>query len=34
MEITVHALTSGRIERILCSEGQAVQAGQPLVLMR
>ncbi|MDP9044119.1 MAG: 5-oxoprolinase/urea amidolyase family protein [Pseudomonadota bacterium] len=34
MEITVHAPIAGRIERILCSDGQAVQAGQPLVLIR
>lgn len=34
MEITVHAPCDGRVEQLLCSEGQAVTAGQPLVLMR
>ena len=34
MEIAVHAPTAGRVERVLCAEGQAVHAGQPLVLMR
>ena len=33
MEITVHAHCAGRIERLLCVEGQSVTAGQPLVLM-
>jgi urea carboxylase len=34
MEITVHAPCDGRIEQLLCAEGQAVTAGQALVLMR
>ena len=34
MEITVHAHCDGRIEQLLCVEGQSVTAGQPLVLMR
>jgi urea carboxylase len=34
MEITVHAHCDGRIEQLLCAEGQSVTAGQPLVLMR
>jgi urea carboxylase len=34
MEITVHAHCDGRIEQLLCLEGQSVTAGQPLVLMR
>ena len=33
MEITVHAHCDGRIERLLCVEGQSVTAGQPLVLI-
>ena len=33
MEITVHAHCAGRIEQLLCVEGQSVTAGQPLVLM-
>jgi urea carboxylase len=34
MEITVYAPCDGRIEQLLCAEGQAVTAGQALVLMR
>ena len=34
MEITVHAPCDGCIEQLLCAEGQAVTAGQALVLMR
>jgi biotin carboxyl carrier protein len=34
MEITVYAPCDGRIEQLLCTEGQAVTAGQALVLMR
>jgi urea carboxylase len=34
MEVSVLAPTAGRIEQLLCSEGQSVSAGQPLVLMR
>ena len=34
MEISVYAPNAGRVERLLCTEGQAVHAGQPLVLMR
>jgi urea carboxylase len=34
MEITVQAVNAGRVERLVCSAGQAVQAGQALVLMR
>jgi urea carboxylase len=34
MEITVHAPCDGCIEQLLCTEGQAVTAGQALVLMR
>ncbi len=33
MEITVHAPRAGRVARLLCAEGQAVGAGQPLVLL-
>jgi urea carboxylase len=33
MEITVHAHCAGRVEQLLCVEGQSVTAGQPLVLM-
>jgi urea carboxylase len=34
MEVAVHAPSAGRIERVLCSEGQPVTAGQALVVMR
>jgi urea carboxylase len=34
MEITVAAPHAGRVDRLLCSEGQAVQAGQPLLLLQ
>jgi biotin carboxyl carrier protein len=34
MEITVYAPCDGCIEQLLCTEGQAVTAGQALVLMR
>jgi urea carboxylase len=34
MEITVHAPADGVIHQVLCSEGQPVSAGQPLVLVR
>ncbi|MGB4361814.1 MAG: urea carboxylase, partial [Rhodoferax sp.] len=34
MEITLHAPCDGCIEQLLCTEGQAVTAGQALVLMR
>jgi urea carboxylase len=34
MEITVHAPCDGRVERLMCAEGQAVKAGQPLLLLR
>ena len=34
MEITVQAPCDGRIEQLLCAEGQSVTAGQALVLMR
>ena len=33
MEIAVHAPRAGRIDRLLCSEGQPVQAGQVLALL-
>jgi urea carboxylase len=33
MEVSVQASSSGRIERLLCAEGQAISAGQPLVVM-
>ena len=33
MEITVQAPRAGRVARLLCAEGQAVGAGQPLVLL-
>ena len=33
MEIAVQAQSAGRVARLLCTEGQAVQAGQALVLM-
>jgi urea carboxylase len=33
MEITVAAPRAGRVERLMCSEGQPVAAGQPLVLL-
>jgi biotin carboxyl carrier protein len=33
MEITVHAPADGRIHKLLCSAGQAVSAGQALVLL-
>jgi urea carboxylase len=34
MEITVHAPCDGFIHEVLCAEGQAVSAGQPLILVR
>jgi urea carboxylase len=34
MEITVHAPRDGHIERLLCSVGQLIIAGQPLLLLR
>ncbi len=34
MEITVHAPRAGRVERLLCAEGQGIGAGQPLLLLR
>jgi urea carboxylase len=33
MEITVHAPRDGVIHEVLCVDGQAVSAGQALVLM-
>ncbi|WP_299796069.1 urea carboxylase [Ramlibacter sp.] len=33
MEVSVLAPSSGRIERLLCAEGQAIDAGQPLVVL-
>jgi len=33
MEITVHAPRDGKVERVMCSAGQAVTAGQALVLL-
>jgi urea carboxylase len=34
MEVGVPAPCAGRVERVLCSEGQPVSAGQPLLLLR
>jgi urea carboxylase len=34
MEVSVPAPSTGRIERVLCSEGQPVTAGQALLVMR
>ena len=34
MEVSVLAPCDGLVEQLLCSEGQSVSAGQPLVLMR
>jgi urea carboxylase len=34
MEVAVQAPCDGRVEQLLCVEGQAVSAGQPLLLMR
>ena len=34
MEVSVHAPCDGVVEQLLCSEGQSVSAGQPLLLMR
>jgi urea carboxylase len=34
MEINVQAHCDGRIEQVLCVEGQAVTAGQSLILMQ
>ena len=34
MEITVLAPRAGVVHEVLCSEGQPVTAGQPLVLLR
>jgi len=34
MEVSVEAPCDGRVEQLLCGEGQSVSAGQPLVLMR
>ncbi|MBC7415350.1 MAG: urea carboxylase [Herminiimonas sp.] len=34
MEINVHAHCDGRIEQLLCAEGQSVIAGQSLILMQ
>ncbi|MBC7727153.1 MAG: carboxyltransferase domain-containing protein, partial [Microbacteriaceae bacterium] len=34
MEVSVHAPCDGLVEQLLCAEGQAVSAGQPLLLMR
>jgi urea carboxylase len=34
MEVSVQASTAGRVQQLLCAEGQLVAAGQPLVLLR
>jgi urea carboxylase len=34
MEISLQAPCDGIIEKLLCTEGQSVSAGQALVLMR
>jgi len=33
MEVAVQAPCAGRVDRVLCSEGQSITAGQPLVLL-
>ena len=34
MEITVHATRAGRVHELLCTQGQTVSAGQPLLLLK